>query len=197
MRNVVDVVIKLAPIFQRLHIRFALGGAMANNYWGIVRATLDVDCLISLPAIKYQLLADELNGIGCLLHYNRNEYVEITVEKMLEQVRQRGLIECLLDSARVELFIPVVPLQEEILRRAIPVRVRGIEVPVTTAEDLILLKMVFHRPKDLHDVRGILWVQRGKLDLEYIKLWSGRTHESEVQQELERLIAEYTASESL
>jgi predicted nucleotidyltransferase len=144
---------------------------------------------------KYQLLADALNDIGCQLHDNRNQYVPLTVVQMLEQVRQRKLIECLLDNARVELFVPAVPLQEELLRRAILVEVRGSEIPITTAEDLILLKLIFHRPKDLHDVRGILWVQRGKLDYDYMKHWSARTHEVNVQQEMEQLIAEYSREE--
>jgi hypothetical protein len=65
------------------------------------------------------------------------------------------------------------------------------EISVTTAEDLILLKLVFHRTKDLLDVRGILWMQRGRLDLAYMRHWSARTLESDVQHELDRLIAEY------
>jgi len=192
MPDLIDVVVKLAGVFDHLQIRFALGGALAANYWGIVRATLDVDCLIALPAIKYQMLADELNAIGCFLHDETGRCDPVTVEQMLEQVRQRKLVECLLDSTRVELFVPAVPLQEELLGRAIPIQLRGRIVPITTPEDLILLKLVFHRLKDLHDVRGILWVQRGKLDLDYMRHWSARTHEPDVQQEMERLIAEYS-----
>jgi predicted nucleotidyltransferase len=96
------------------------------------------------------------------------------------------------DLVRVELFVPAVALQDEILRRAVPIRIRGCELRITTAEDLILLKLVFHREKDLRDVRGILWVQRGRLDLDYLRHWSARTHEPAVQKELEQLIAEYT-----
>ena len=91
----------------------------------------------------------------------------------------------------MELFVPVVPLQEEILRRAVVLPLDDREIPVTTAEDLILLKLAFHREKDLHDVRGILWVQRRRLDLDYLKHWSARTLEDPVQRELETLIKEY------
>jgi hypothetical protein len=169
MPDLIDIVIKLAAVSQRLQIRFAIGGALANNYWRIVRATLDVVCLIALPAIKFQMLADELNAIGCLLRTNQDQYVPLTVDLMLDQVRQRKLIECLLDGARVELFVPAVPLQEELLRRAVSIPLRGKHVSLTTPEDLILLKLVLRRPKDLQDVRGILWVQRGKLDLDYMR----------------------------
>ena len=65
------------------------------------------------------------------------------------------------------------------------------QVPITTAEDLILLKMAFHREKDLRDVRGILWSQKGKLDLGYIRDWAKRMLEGEHASELERWIVEY------
>jgi predicted nucleotidyltransferase len=192
MRNLIDVAVSFADIFDHLQLRFAIGGAIANNYWGIVRTTRDVDCLISLPAIKYQLFADSLRAIGCELRDEDGQPIAITVPQLLQEFQQRKLIECVYQSVRVELFVPAIALQDEILRRAVPIRMRDREVPITTAEDLILLKLAFHRPKDLQDIRGILWVQRGRLDLDYLRNWSARTHEPQTQQELEQLIAEYS-----
>jgi len=196
MQNLIDVVVALGEVFDRLQLTFAIGGALANNYWGIVRATEDIDCLVSLPAIKYQLFADALSEIGCALVDTNGQSVAITVPRLIDQVAQRKLIECnypLADApVRVELFVPAVPLQDEILRRAVPIRVHNREIRITTAEDMILLKLVFHRIKDMQDVRGILWVQRGRLDLDYLKYWSLRTHETSVQKEMEQLIAEYS-----
>jgi predicted nucleotidyltransferase len=196
MPNLIDVVAALGEVFDRLQLQFAVGGALANNYWGIVRATVDVDCLIALPKIKYQVFADEFNAIGCTLRDQNGSDVPVTVPRLLEQVERRKLIECYYqrsdEPVRVELFLPAVPLQDEILRRAVPIRIRNRELRITTAEDLILLKLAFHRVKDLQDVRGILWVQRGRLDMDYLRHWSARTHESDVQQELEGLIEEYS-----
>lgn len=191
MPNLIDVVVALAEVFERLQVRFAVGGAIANNYWGIVRATKDIDCLIALPAIKYQIFADEFNAIGFTLRED-DQFVPITVPRLLEQVRERKLIVCFYQTVRVEFFVPAVPLQDEILRRAVAMPLGSRQVPITTAEDLILLKMVFHRVKDLLDVRGILWLQRGRLDLDYLRHWSERTHEPDVQCELEQLIEEYS-----
>jgi predicted nucleotidyltransferase len=192
MPNVIDVVDMLGVIFDRLQLRFAVGGAIANNYWGIVRTTQDVDCLISLPALKYQLFADELKGNDCLLLDNDGQHLEITVQRLRERAQQSKLIVCVFQTVRIELFVPAVPLQDEILRRAVPVQLGSRKIPITTAEDLILLKLAFHRVKDLQDIRGILWVQRGRLDLDYLRQWSARTHEPQVQVELEQLITEYS-----
>jgi hypothetical protein len=195
MPNLIDIVIGLAGVFERLHLPFALGGALANNYWGIVRATQDIDCLISVPALKYQLLADEFNAINFTLHDAAGNHCHVTVPLLSEQIRQRKVIECFQGPVRIELFVPAVPLQEEVLRRAVPMRLREQEIPITTAEDLILLKMAFHRAKDLQDVRGILWIQRGRLDLHYLRQWSEKSHDLATQRELEQLISEYSETE--
>jgi hypothetical protein len=196
MPNLLDVVATLGEMFERLQLPYAVGGALANNYRGILRATEDIDCLSSLPAMRYQLFADELNAIGCTLLDEREQHVSVTKPRLLEQVRTRKLIECYYRLAdcpvRVELFWPAVPLQDEVLRRAVPIAIRNRQIRIMTAEDLILLKLVYHRVKDLQDVRGILWVQRGRLDLDYLTHWSKRTHEPEVQQELRQLNAEYS-----
>jgi len=69
----------------------------------------------------------------------------------------------------------------------------GRDVRVTTAEDLILLKMAFHRHKDLQDIKGILHVQQGRLDIPYLRHWSGQMLEEPAGRELDELIATYEA----
>jgi predicted nucleotidyltransferase len=195
MPSLIELVEKLADAFERLQLRYALGGALVASYWGTPRATEDIDCLVALPSLKYQMLAEELGRIGLALRDTENAFSPITVPRMRQRAERDNIIECFFDSIRVELFLPVVALQEEILRRAVMVQLNDREVPVTTAEDLILLKMAFHRPKDLVDVRSILWVQRGRLDLDYIRNWSLRSHDADTQQELEQLIARYATTE--
>jgi hypothetical protein len=49
----------------------------------------------------------------------------------------------------------------------------GHAIRATTAEDLVLLKMALHRQNDPLDIRGILHVQKGRLDIPYLRQWSG------------------------
>jgi hypothetical protein len=191
MQQLIPLITDLAEVFQRLDLRYAFGGALANNYWGTVRTTVDVDCLVLVPALKYQALADGLTAMEFHMRDEAGDEAPMTVEQMRDNVRERMLIECYRQSVRAELFVPVVPLQEEALRRAVLMPFERRQIHITTAEDLILLKLAFHREKDLHDVRGILWVQRGQLDIDYLKHWSARTLEDEVQQELDSLIERY------
>ena len=63
MRQLIRLIEDLAEAFDRLGLPYAVGGALANNYWGIIRATVDADCLVAVPPPKYQRLVDELTAI--------------------------------------------------------------------------------------------------------------------------------------
>ena len=188
MPDLILLVMELAATFDRLKLPYALGGALATSYWGIERSTQDIDCLVAIPAVSYQALADALAAIGCEQLDDSGNPVPVDAVRMREQSSRRHLIELVRSGVRVELFVPVVPLQNEVLRRTVLVQIGDRQVPATSAEDLILLKLAFHRQKDLLDVRGILRVQQGNLDFEYLRKWSTSSLDAGVQQELERLI---------
>ena len=191
MRQLITLTEDLADAFDRMELSYAFGGALANNYWGIVRTTVDVDCLAAIPALKFQQLADELTSLGCDMRDTSDEPIPVTVEPMRKQVDQQKFIELVRETIRIELFVPFIPLQHEILRRAVQMPLDRRKVPVTSAEDLILLKLAFHRPKDIQDVQGILWVQRRQLDLKHLKAWSEKTLPDDLQGELQELIRQY------
>jgi len=62
-------------------------------------------------------------------------------------------------------------------------------IRITTAEDTILLKMAFHRQKDIQDIKGILHVQKWHLDMTYFRKWGVEVLEATAIQELDDLIA--------
>jgi hypothetical protein len=190
-----DVVVLLAAVFERLGIPYAFGGALATSFWGVPRTTQDADCLISVPAVEYQRLADALAAAGFLIDEPDGSR-PIDVATLRRQVVERGYMNVIRGATPVELFVPLVPLQQDVLKRATPLPFAGRIVRITTAEDLILLKMAFHRQKDLLDIKGMLHVQRGRLDLDYVRRWSGRILEEDLAAELESMIAEYGGDES-
>lgn len=188
----VDVVLRLADTFEELAIPYAIGGAVATSFWGVPRTTQDADCLIAAPAVAYQRLSDALNARGFAIEQPSGPQ-PVTVVALLEQVRRDKYMTLSCRATSVELFVPVVPLQQSILNRAVGRLFHGRIIQVTTAEDLILLKMAFHRQKDLQDIRGILHVQKGHLDIAYVRRWSNDMLEPPAARELEELIATYDA----
>src|SRR5581483_9368379 len=56
----------------------------------------------------------------------------------------------------VDVALGSLPFEEEALRRARAVRVARVSVPLPTPEDLIIMKAVAHRERDLLDIDGLL-----------------------------------------
>lgn len=187
-----DVILRLADVCTEVAVPYAVGGAVATSFWGVPRTTQDADCLVAVPAVAYQRLADALNARAFQIEQPSGPE-PVTVVALLEQVRQDKFMSLSCRATSVELFLPVVPLQESILNRAVERLFYGRIIRVTTAEDLILLKMAFHRQKDLQDVKGILYVQKGHLDMPYLRQWSAAMLASPVARELDELIATYDA----
>jgi hypothetical protein len=187
-----DVVLRLADVFEHLALPYAIGGAVATSFWGVPRTTQDADCLIAVPSIAYQRLSDTLNAKGFEIEQPAGPQ-PVTVVALLEQVRRDKFMSLSCRATSVELFVPVVPLQESILKRAVARAFHGRTIRITTAEDLVLLKMAFHRQKDLQDIKGILHIQKGHLDMPYLRTWSAEMLEPAAIRELDDLIRTYEA----
>jgi predicted nucleotidyltransferase len=58
---------------------------------------------------------------------------------------------------RVDFILSFTPYEREAIARAVPVTLGGSTVRFATAEDLIVHKVLAGRPRDLEDVKGVLW----------------------------------------
>jgi hypothetical protein len=191
VRDLPDVVEIIAELLERLKLQFAFGGAVALNFWGTVRATQDVDVLAAVPRLRFQELATALGDSGFRMRDESGKDVPVTVERMVAQEGSTHLFAIFLDMLKVECFLPFLPIQHSILRRAVRMPLGTRVIPVTSAEDLILLKMAFHREKDLLDIRSIIWNQKGKLDLDYLSEWAGKMISDDAAKELEAWLRKY------
>lgn len=86
----------------------------------------------------------------------------------------------------VNLFLAETPFQFSIIsrRRQQPTEYRS--VWLVSPEDLVLLKLLAGRPRDLADVADVLFTQ-GDLDVAYMRQWAGRLG---VAESLELALAE-------
>jgi hypothetical protein len=72
-----------------------------------------------------------------------------------------------------------IPFEALAVKRAKMKRRGGVSIPIPTPEDLIVMKAIAHRPKDLEDIRGIVESQP-HLDVAHI-----RTHVQEFGEALD------------
>jgi predicted nucleotidyltransferase len=70
----------------------------------------------------------------------------------------------------IDLSLGVLPFEREMLDRSREMRVRELGLRVATPEDLVILKAVAHRTRDLIDIDNLLNVHRD-LDFTRIRYW--------------------------
>jgi predicted nucleotidyltransferase len=59
----------------------------------------------------------------------------------------------------VNIVFGFLPFEQEAVARATLVDIDGVSIPLLCPEDLIVMKAVAHRPRDLDDIKGILAAQ--------------------------------------
>jgi len=179
---------RIAGVLTRLGIRHAFGGAIAQNYWGVVRATQDVDVLALIPSVRLQDAVDAMQAAGFRARDAQGNEHSITVADVRASQTRYNLFAVWSGLVKVELFSPVLPLQHRMLDRARSMPWRDRTIMVTSPEDLVLIKMVFHREKDLRDIRAIVATSGDRLDRSYMTAQAAEVLDGEHQAELMRLL---------
>lgn len=161
--RLVDVIHWLEDVFNRVGLRRSYGGAIAYNYHGPPRLTRDVDVLVLIPDTKVPTLVEALSAAGCLL--GDVDPRPLDLPSVLAEFRGKARMATFLyRGTRVEVFLPWHPFHHRVLDRSPERDLEGRRIRIHTAEDLIVFKKVFDRPKDLTDIQAILIAKRGHLD---------------------------------
>jgi hypothetical protein len=69
----------------------------------------------------------------------------------------------------VDLALGLTGFEQAVVTRATPVSVKDCELPIATAEDLLLLKLIAGRPRDTDDAFRIVVKQADALDWSYLE----------------------------
>jgi hypothetical protein len=154
---VVDLLADLDAALRRVGARWYLFGAQAAILYGAARLTADVDVTVDPGSLPTSTLVDALSGARFSLRVADAEgFVERT--RVLPLLHERSGIPC-------DVVLAGPGIEELFFDRLHAQPVGGVEVPVIAADDLVALKILAGRPKDLDDVAAILRAQGGRLDL--------------------------------
>jgi len=133
-------------------------GGLANAVWGVPRATLDIDLTLWVEEPRIPDVVQSLCSLFTCLAEDPKQFVQQTRVLPLD-----------IAGVKADLIFGLLPFERDAISRAVTHQVAGESVPFSTAEDLVLHKIVSDRERDRDDVRGILRVRRGKLDLDYLE----------------------------
>ena len=149
----------LVSTLNQRGIRYAIIGGIATLQHTRVRSTDDIDALLTVPQIALPGLFEALRDRGFV----------VDVIKCIREFRDEGLTTIGFGEVIIDLMRPVLPAYAHVLDRAIDAEVLGQKVRISTAEGLIVMKVIAMRPQDEADVREILAAYQGNLDLAYIR----------------------------
>jgi hypothetical protein len=163
----------LADIAELLHregIGYALVGGLAASLRGQTRATADIDVIIGINVDRAVAFASGLEGTKFRPLFD--DVTEVVERSFILPLRHR------LSNVKVDLALGLSGFEQQALARAQPMEIFGTLVPVVTAEDLLVMKILAGRPQDEQDARGIVTVQKDRLDWDYCLKVAGELGEA-------------------
>jgi hypothetical protein len=153
----IDSFILMNDFFHRHQIRYCLIGGIAAGFWGEPRFTKDMDFTV----------VSVTGAISATLNLLQKEkfVVEDKGSSQIQVIKKGAL------RFQADLILAETEYQDWLVQRAVPVEVFGVAVPICTAEDLIILKLIANRRQDLLDIENVLKRHASRLDGEYLKKW--------------------------
>src|SRR3990172_337990 len=170
---------------QKEHIRSVIIGGVAASLLGRPRLTRDIDAVVLLDSKRWKKFLTVGQQFG----------FEPRIQDPLIFARKNRilLVNHKPSGIDVDISLGALPFEEEAIERAVSSEVAGVNIPLPTPEDLIIMKAVAHRPIDMIDIQAVLDVHPD-LDLHRIRRWVKEFSEvlemPEILNDLERILGQ-------
>lgn len=170
-------------LIETSKVDYLIIGAVAVGVWGEPRLTEDLDLMIFIPRKNLKIVFENAKRLG--FKFNEKE--------IIEQAKLVGVFKIFYKQYHLDFLIASIDFERYALKRKIKVKIFDREVFVPSKEDLLLLKIIPGRTKDILDAEGIVNRQKGKLDIKYLETWaqklSDEAEDLRIWNELKRLLA--------
>ncbi len=166
-----------------VHVNGAVIGGVAAAIHGSPRTTRDVDAV---------MLLDE-DELGKFIKSGEDFGFFPRISQMASFAKRSRVLLFRHEPSQVAIDISIVtlPFEEEAVARAKRKKIGSVFVPLITPEDLIVMKMLAHRPRDFADVEAIL-ESHAHLDFKRIRHWLGEISKAldmpEILEDFERIL---------
>ena len=158
---IIEVLSALDAALRSVGVRWYLFGAQAAILHGAARLTADIDVTIDLGDRDVEDVLEALRKQGFVPR----------VEAATEFAGRTGVLPAVHggSSMAVDLVIAGTGLEQTFFARCETRTIEGVSIAVASAEDVLVMKILAGREKDLDDAAAIAGAQEGKLDLDYVR----------------------------
>jgi predicted nucleotidyltransferase len=150
---------RLVATLDSRSVRYAVIGGIATIQHARVRTTNDVDVIVNVPQIAMPALFEALQIAG----------FTVDVRSNTTELRDDGMTTIRFGDVLVDFLRPVLPLYAHVLDRAIPADISGQRVLISSAECLVVTKLVAFRPQDQADIKDLIAAYGPRLDVDFIR----------------------------
>jgi len=174
----------LVAWLQATHVPGAIIGGVAASLLGRPRATRDIDAVVLLDEKGWRPFLGTGTQLGFVPRLSDPLGFAHTARVLLVRHESSGI--------DIDIAFGALPFEEEAITRAVWRDIGGIRLPLPVPEDLIIMKAVAHRPRDMADIESILDAHL-KLDRRRVRRWvrefSTALDTPEILQDLNALLA--------
>jgi Nucleotidyltransferase of unknown function (DUF6036) len=160
-------------------------GGVAASVLGRPRLTQDIDALAVLPEAEWVRALDSAAAFGIIPRISDALAFASRSRVLLMRHAKSGI--------DLDVIISGLPFEQLAVERSQAHDIAGVSVRLPTVEDLLVMKAVARRPKDLEDIRGLL-MAHPDADVAAARHWvrefSIATGMSDMLEEFDRLLAE-------
>lgn len=157
-------------VVESARLPYMVLGGFAVRAWAIPRPTFDADVAVEADDAQLAGLLRMLAANGFDVPAEHRDGFQDSVAGM-PKVRVSRFADGRVWE--VDVFLVRTPLLRSALARRRAVEIGGRPVQVMAPEDVILLKLVANRPRDVADIDDLLLLA-APLDLAYVRAWADR-----------------------
>jgi hypothetical protein len=139
-------------------------GGIAASTIGEPRITADVDVDIVLNKEDVPHFLNKATKAG----------FRVSVSKCLKSAERLGVFQISFGDYHIDFIIASTDLEAQACKRRKAIQLHGVKAFFPSPEDLILLKIIPGRDKDLLDAKSVVLRHKGKLDTRYLRTWARR-----------------------
>ncbi len=153
---------EITTFLEKQGWQYCLIGGLAASYWGQPRSTKDVDLVLLAGIGDEERFIKPLTAAFPVRVAGADKFAIVSRVVLLQTKSGVG----------IDVSLGALPFEEEMMRRAkIKEVLPGVRVRTATAEDVVVMKTIAGRPRDVDDIERIIATQGKKLDSAYIRCW--------------------------
>lgn len=182
--NLLKPLVDLGRWLDAIQAQAIVVGGVAASFLGRPRFTQDIDALAIISEPEWNAAVDAAANFGIIPRID--DAVEFAHQSRVLLLRHQE------STIDIDVILGGLPFEEDAVMNGKRYVIGGVSVRLPKVEDLMIMKAVAHRPRDLQDIEGLLQAHP-QLDLQSVRQWvrefASVTAMSDLIDDLDKLLA--------